>query len=135
MKSSKRRKPSLGYEWPRWVKLYKIKLIVDYFYHLNFHDVPLGSLIVYQVNRHDQRNKNVCDLREGISTTFKIFWDFLFLRSKDQPGISRSTHHLIPLETKNKNIYGLGVEISTILGYLGTSCWNGSEPLLVVLKV
>lgn len=73
------------------------------------------------MNRHDQRNKNVCDLREGISTTFKIFLGLPVLKGY------RPTRNLTiytPFDTprnKEQEIYGLGVEISTIVGYLGTS--------------
>jgi hypothetical protein len=60
------------------------------------------------------RNK-IYGLRVGISTVFKIFGHFLFKGY----GTTLYGHdlqcHLMLLDTKNKNIYCLGVENSTLL--------------------
>jgi hypothetical protein len=53
----------------------------------------------------DTRNKNIYGLGLGISTVFKIFGYFLFNERWAHPLWSLPTYQLIPLDTRNKNIY------------------------------
>jgi hypothetical protein len=50
----------------------------------------------------------------GISTGFEIFGNFLFKGGLDHPVWACPTYHLMLLDTRNKNIYSLGVENSTV---------------------
>jgi hypothetical protein len=70
-----------------------------------------------------------CDLGVGITTVFEIIGHLLFKRGRpfDHFVWSWPTYHYMLLDTRNKNLYGLGVGISVVLRYYNTSCLRGDR--------
>lgn len=80
-----------------------------------------GSFSIYQVNLHYTKNKNI--------KVFKIFRPFLFEGVRTTLGVQ--TYKIVDApDIRNKNKYGLGVGISTILNIYITSSSRGSGPPL-----
>jgi hypothetical protein len=65
----------------------------------------------------DSRKKNKYGV--GISTVFKIFDHFLYQEGQDHSVWPWHTYHQMLLDSRNKNIYGLGVGISTVFEIVG----------------
>jgi hypothetical protein len=66
------------------------------------------------------------DLGVGIWTVIEIIMHFLFKRRRPWEHFVSSwrTYYQMLLETRNKNIYGLGVGSQWFSSYLGNSCIN-----------
>jgi hypothetical protein len=76
------------------------------------------------------KTKDIHDLGVGISTVFQIFGHVLFKGGTGPFHMAMTYYHLMLLDTRNTNIYGLGVGISAVFlnRYSGTSCLRGNGP-------
>lgn len=97
-------------------------LILDYFY-------SEISWVIYCISGEPTwpSYKNIYDLWLGILTVFKIFDLFLFKRGHDHPRVSWHSYHLMPQDTKNKNILYIWFRagISTIFKTLRHFLFDG----------